>query len=143
MSTLIYNQGLDLMQDWTTGTYKFLLLKSSAAAFDRDMDFVADVVASSAEISASGYARDTVTTPTRTVSDVDNCTYYDCDDPDFGSIAAGQTVGRMVLFKFITNDASSLLIADFDLTDTPTDGNPFTVVLNPSGVMKHAAAAGS
>jgi hypothetical protein len=41
--------------------------------------------------------------------------------------ATNDTVGGAILIKEITNDASSRVIAFFDLTDTPTNGGDFTL----------------
>lgn len=133
MAVTIYNRGLDQLNDFTSGTYKWLLLKSTGYTVDRDHDFVSDLTPASNEISASGYARVTASTKTRTIDDTNDRISYDCDDPAFGSIAAGQTYGAAVLFKFVTNDSDSILIAYFTLTATATDGSPVTPVIPAGG----------
>lgn len=135
MADGIYNRGLDEMAAWTTSTYKALLLKSVGYSFDKDHDFVADLTPGSNEITASGYSRYTIVSPTRTINDTtDRIIYSTSVSPAFGTIVAGQTVGAMVLYRFVTNDADSILIGYYDLTDFATDGTPFGLIVGVNGL---------
>lgn len=135
MADGVYNRGLDELAAFTTNTYKMLLLKGSGYTFNKDHDFVADLTPASNEVAGSGYSRQTLGSKTRTIDDTNDRITYDAADPAFGSIVAGETVSAMVLFRFVTNDADSILIGFYDLTDTPTDGNPFSVVLGTAGLL--------
>lgn len=64
-----YNQGLDLLSDWTTGDFRWLLL--TGGSFNADDNFVADVL-DGFEVTVVGYTRELVSTPTRTVNDTSN-----------------------------------------------------------------------
>lgn len=130
-----YNRGLDELAAFGTSTYKFLLLKGSGYTFNKDHDFVSDLTPGSNEVAGSGYARVTAASKTRTIDDSNDRITYDAADPAFGSIVAGETVSAMVLFRFVTNDADSILIAYYDLTDTATNGTAFTVTLGANGVL--------
>lgn len=134
MAVTVYNRGLDQLNDFTSGTYKWALLKSGYTV-NRDHDFVADLTPGSNEISGSGYARVTASGKTRTIDDTNDRISYDCDDPAFGSIVAGETYVAAVLFKQVTNDADSILIAYFPLASTATDGSPVTPAIPAGGFM--------
>lgn len=135
MADGIYNRGLDEMAAWGSSTYKFLLLKGSGYTFSKDHDFVADLTPGSNELSVAGYGRVTAASKTRTIDDSADRIKYDCDNPDFGTLTAGQTVTAMVLFRFVTNDADSILIGYYDLSDFPTDGTDYVVTISGDGVM--------
>lgn len=134
MADGLYNRGLDELATWGSNTFKFLLLKGSGYTFNKDHDYVSDLSPGSNELTVSGYSRQTAGTKTRTIDDTNDRITYDCADPSFGSAAAGETATAMVLFRFVTNDADSILIGYYDITDTPTDGNPFVVIISASGV---------
>ena len=129
-----YNRGLDELATWTTNTFKFLLLKGSGYTFNKDHDYVSDLTPGSNEMTGTGYVRATAATKVRTINDSLDRITYDCDDPIFGSIAAGQTATAMVLFRFVTADSDSPLIAYYDIADTGTNGTPFSVVIPTTGV---------
>lgn len=136
MADVAYNRGLDEFGggQWAGSTFKFLLLKGSGYTVNKDHDFVADVTPASNETALAGYGRVTAGSKTRTIDDTNDRITYDCADPAFGSIAAGDTISAMVLFRFVTNDADSILVGYYDLPDTITNGTPFTPVLSASGV---------
>lgn len=135
MADGVYNRGLDEMATFTSNSFKVLLLKGSGYTFNKDHDFVADLTPASNEIAGSGYSRQTLASKTRTIDDTNDRITYDAADPAFGSIVTGETVSAMVLYRFVTNDSDSILVAYYDLPDTPTDGNPFTVILGSSGLL--------
>jgi hypothetical protein len=132
---ICFNRGLDEPGGgvWASGTWKFLLLKGSGYTVNRDHDFVADLTPGSNETALSGYSRQTAGSKTRTIDDTNDRITYDCADPAFGSIAAGDTISAMVLFRFVTNDSDSILAGYYDITDTVTNGSPFTVTLGAAG----------
>lgn len=59
---------------------------------------------------------------------------YDAADSTWSAVAGGSTVGWIVVFKFVTNDAGSTPIAVIDVTDTPTNGGDLTVVYAATGL---------
>lgn len=137
MTDVAYDYGLDALGNgsWLADTYKWLLIKGGGGYTpNKDHHFVADLVPASNECGQAGYARVTASTKTRTVSTaLDRCT-YGCANPAFGSIAVGDNIVGAVLFKFVTNDADSILVGYYAITSTPTDGNPFTPIVNAAGV---------
>lgn len=135
MADVLYTRGIPEWSELTTGTYRFLLLKGSGYTPNKDHDFVSDLVPASNEVTVSGYSRQTLASPTETFDDTNDRTVYDCADPSFGTLVAGETVSAMVLYRFVTNDADSILMAYYDLTDTPTAGTAFPVAINSSGLV--------
>jgi hypothetical protein len=103
------------------------LLVKSTYTFDKAHNFVSDVVAGALEISVGGYARVALTTKTLTEDDANSCAYLDADDVLFAALAAGQTVGGAVLYKYNAADASAEVIAFYDVADTPTNGGNITI----------------
>jgi len=131
-----YNRGLDETGggQWASGTWEALLLKGSGYTFNRDHDFVADLTPASNEVTVSGYSRQTLGSKTRTIDDTNDRITYDAADPNFGTLAAGETVSAMVLFRFVTGDSDSILYGYYDLVDTATNGTSFTVTLGAAGL---------
>lgn len=132
-----YNKGLYEIANGDvnlgTSTIKALLLKSTGS-FDRDHNFVSDIVAH--EITASGYSRQTLASKTVTENDTNDAAYWDCADISFGTIASGQTIGYMVLFRDAGSDATSPLLCCWALVPQDTDGTPIKFVVSSSGLTK-------
>lgn len=135
MADNLYTRGLDEWAALTTNTYKVLLLKGSGYTFAKAHDFVADLTPASNEVTSAGYSRQTLGSKTRTLDDTLDRITYDAADPNFGTITTGQTVSVMVLFRFVTNDADSILMGYYDLTDVDTAAVvPFVVTLGTAGL---------
>lgn len=134
MADFIYTNATKLLGDgtvdWDAGGHTYtLMLLLAAHVPDRDADvFVADIVAD--EISVAGYARVNLTTRTVTVDNANNRSDYDADNPVWVTLAAGQTIGFAAIFKLVTNDADSPLIALLDPADLPTNGGQVTLRFN-------------
>lgn len=134
MAVTVFNEGLDLLATWGSDTFRFLLLKGSGYVVNRDDNFVSALVPASNEVNAAGYSRQTAGAKTRTVDDTLNRITYDCADPSFGTIVAGNTITGMVLYKFVTVDADSPLIAHYPLGSIASAGLPFPVAIAATGV---------
>lgn len=134
MADVAFTSGLDLWSGFTSDTVKALLVQSTYTAANRDHVYVDDIVPATYEVSVVGYSRPTLGTKTRTVDTTLDRITYTCADPAFGSLTAGQTVGGMIVYKFVTNDADSLLLGYYDFTDTATAGAAFTVNISTSGL---------
>lgn len=131
-----FNYGRDLLYDFqsaSAGTFRWMLLQDTYV-FSADDHYVADIVAD--ECNVAGYARVNAAGRTRTVNlSPTNTIKYDCDDVDFGTPAVGNITVGMALFKFVTNDADSILIAYHAFgDDIPTNGSDFIVVVHTNGV---------
>ncbi len=135
MADILFDYGLDVWGGWTTDTIQWLCLKGSGYTPNKAHNFVSDLTPASNEVGGGlGYARVTAGGKSRTVNTTTHRIIYDCNDPAFGSITAGQNITGLVVYKFITNDAASILLAYFDIADTVTTGAAFTPTLSASGV---------
>lgn len=131
-----YNQGLDLLRNWMTGDFRWLLL--TGGAFNADDNFVADVL-DGFEVTVGGYAREASSTPTRTVNDTSNRIEYGAADISFGSLAAGENVTAAVLYLHVTNDADSVPVGWQSLTATATDAYDPWILYLAGGLVAYTA----
>lgn len=95
-----------------------------------DVNFVSDMEAHAdfAELDgASGYARVALSTKTVTENDTDDRADADADNVAFGALGTGGTIVGAFIYKHVTNDTDSPVIAIYDLTSTPTNGGTVTV----------------
>jgi len=134
MANGIYNQGLEefakALTDLSTDDIRVLLVQSTYT-FDPTHSFIDNGDANdpqSHEVSVSGYARVALTTETVTRNDTDDYVSFTADDITFATLAAGQTVGGMVVFRHTGTDTTAPLLAFFDLANTPTDGGDLDIV---------------
>lgn len=141
MAITLYNTGLDLLggdpDNWSNGgDFRALLLQGSGYTPNRDDVFVDDLVPGSNEVTGAGYSREVLASLTRTPTPASDRIIYGAADPNFGSIAAGETVTAMVIFLQVTNDADSLLVGWFQISPSVDSGDivPFVVNFNPTGV---------
>lgn len=135
MPTTLYNRGLDELRNFTSDTFEALLINDAGYVPNPDHDYVADLTPGTNEIAGAGYSRQTLGTKTRTIDDGADRIVYDCADFDFGTIAAGENVTAMVVYRFVTNDADSILIAYYPLGTIATTGLSFPVIVNASGLL--------
>jgi len=105
-----------------SSTIRCLLLKSTAPVFNADHNFVADLVPGTNEITGGGYARQALSSKTFAQVDASDWAEARNNELTFTNIAVGQTVGAAVVFRLVTNDADSVLVAYYDLPDTPGAG---------------------
>lgn len=133
MADLVYNKGLEeiakALSDLDGSDLRVMLVKSTYTP-SKDHLFVDDGTVddpASHEISVAGYSRQALASKAVTRDDANDMAYLDADDPAFGSLVAGQTIGGMVLFRHTGVDTTAPLIAFYDLADTPTNGSPISV----------------
>lgn len=72
-----------------------------------------------------------ITSPVK--DDTNDRVVYNLANPTFPSVAAGPEINRMVLFKFITNDAGSVPIAIIEIDPTTPTGVDIAVTVDPAG----------
>jgi hypothetical protein len=126
----IYFANIDEMWNWDSTNYRWMLLKSPFAPDGSTQEFVDDI--STNEFSDASYSRITVggtAGPTGTTS-----LTWTANDAAFGSLAGSETANYMVLFKQVTNDTDSPLLAAYRINKT-SDGSPFTVAWNGAGTV--------
>jgi hypothetical protein len=109
-----YNIGLGF--DWTTDPVRALLVDADTWTPNRDDDFVQTILSAGAvEMSGGSYARDTLTTPTVGLDDPNDRAVWSGDPFNFGTVTGTDPYDTMVIYRFVTNDTDSWLIAAFDL----------------------------
>ena len=122
---------------------KVLLIQAGSEPSSPDVDTVADIVGGSptAEVTASGYARQALSNVTLNVDDANDFAYLDADDVLFSGMTTGQDVGGALLYLEVTNDADSIPIAWYEFSSAIDTGNDISVRWNTpanGGVLKDA-----
>ncbi len=59
---------------------------------------------------------------------------YDAADPTWTAVASGSTIGWIVIYKFVTNDAGSTPICALDVADTSTNDGDLLFTFSANGV---------
>lgn len=147
MADLVFNglkRGLaDGTIDLTNDTLK-LLLVTSVYTPNADDDFLDAGGASDitdAELNVTGYTRGfggagrkTLASKTFTTNDTNDRAEFDAADITWTALGTGQTIAAAVLVKEITNDAASVPLIYFDISDIPTNGSD-VVISSPTGLL--------
>lgn len=130
MANFVNNEGSESLQDntivWASDTIKARLVASS---FTPNRD----------DTSMTGYTvigtDQTLANKTRTKDTANDRIVYDnTADIVWTAVAGGSTIGWVVIFKFVTNDAGSTPIFVLDVTDTATNGGDITVAFHADGI---------
>lgn len=145
MANAWYNRGkliaLDSSLNLTSDTIRVLALKGTGYTFDPDHDFVTDLTPGSNEVSGGSYARQDLGTKAVNVDDTNDRAEFTAAATTFSAVPAqgGSNVTALVVFKFVTNDTDSPLIAYIDTgTGFPLtpNGSDITVTWNAEGVLQ-------
>lgn len=111
--------------NWSSDTIKARLVASSVTPTKDDT-------------SMTGYTAigtdQTLGSKTFTEDTTNDRIVYDAADPTWTAVAGGSTVGWVVVYKFVTNDAGSTPIFVIDITDTPTNGGDITITFASTGI---------
>lgn len=120
----VYNNAKTLFMNSNTldldaggDTYRVLLLKSSET-YDPDDVYVSDLAN---EI--TGTTRQDLGGRVVAQDDTNDRADFSGNNVTFPTVPATQTIGSAVIYKFVTNDSDSILVAYFDLDDTAADGS--------------------
>lgn len=132
MASFVFNRGARDLQgstggtviNWGSDTIKARLVASSFTPNKDDTSMTG--------MTAIGTDQ-TLGSKTMTEDTTNDRIVYDAADPTWTAVAGGSTVGNVVLFKFVTNDAGSTPIAALDITDTPTNGGDITIQFAATG----------
>jgi len=132
----VYNPGLlkllDGTIDFENDTIKLLLVDTNHS-FTKSDEFVSDIVANEATNSTgSGYERKTLANASIALDTGNDRVEFDADDISYTAIDAG-TIASAIIYKEVTNDADSPLIADVDFTDLVTNGSDVDLQVNAEG----------
>jgi len=132
---------LDGSIDLDTDDVRVLLCMSNTTA-DTENDgkvYVGDLTTLD-EHDGANYARKALTNEAVNVDDPNDRAEFDADDVTWTSLGAGtrDCVGAL-LYKHVTNDADSLLIAWIEFASPVTnDGSNFTIQWNAEGILQAA-----
>jgi hypothetical protein len=145
MAVVFYNRGkkeiLDGTIDLVADTIKVMLVTSGYTP-DPDHDFASSPAAN--ELSGTGYAsgfagagRKTLASKAFAEDDANNRAEFDAADLSWTGIDAG-TAAAMVIYKHLTSDAASVLIAYIDTGGFPktTNGGDLNVTWNAEGIIQ-------
>lgn len=121
---------VDLDVDWTTDTVRAVLFDSATWTPDESDGFVGTAIGAGA-IETSG-TRQTLANRTAALSGGDHLVYWDGDPIIYPGVLLGEDFDSLVLYRFVTNDADSYLIAHYELGAQTGDGNSIT--LNPDSL---------
>jgi len=151
MASGAFNRGIrDLLNgttDFLTDTIKALLLGTATAyTYNPDHDFLdaggANDPTDSELTGVSGYTRGfgnagrkTLASKTVTENDSNNRVEFDCADPAWTGLGAGDTIAAAVIAREVTDDAASVMFAYLDPTDTPTNGSDITLQMPAAGFL--------
>ena len=134
MASNLFNPGLEKLLDGTisfeTDTIKVLLVDTNHT-FDKTHEFVSDVVAN--ESLGTGYERKTLTSTSIALDAVNDRVEYDADNPVYTSLDAG-TIAAAIVYKEVTSDSDSPLIAQIDFADLVTNGSDVELQINSEGL---------
>lgn len=137
MASNLYNPGLlKLLNgsiDFANDAIKVLLVNTSHA-YDKTDEFVSDIVANEASnVSGSGYERKTLASKTILLDAANDRVEYDAANPLYTSINAG-TIAAAIIYKEVTTDSDSPLIAQIDFADLVTNGSDVELQVNVDGL---------
>ena len=105
--------------DWSSQAFRMRLMPDS---------YTFDVSDSNMAAVGAGIGTDsTITTKSVVLDTSANFAFWkSADNPGWSTIATGSTVGGVVLYRFVTDDAGSTPLFYYDVTNTPTNGSSFT-----------------
>lgn len=112
--------------NWGSDTIKVRLVASSVTP-NKDDTSMTGYTAIGTDITCSNktFTEDTAN---------DRIVYDNTVDPTWSAVAGGSTVGWVVVYKFVTNDAGSTPICVIDVADTATNGGDITVTYSANGI---------
>lgn len=117
-----------------------LLMTNTTGDTDNDGDvFVGDLTTLD-EMDGANYVRKALANEAVATDDANDRAEFDADDVVWSSLGAGaRQVQGALLFKFVTNDADSPLIAWVEFSSPVTaDGTNFTLQWNAEGILQAA-----
>jgi hypothetical protein len=128
--------------NWTTDTVKALLVSRATWAPDRSDEFVGDATGAGAvEVTASGYARQTIGSPAVNVDGSGHRALLAGATIDFGTPDAGSDFDTLIIYTQVTNDADSWMLAAVDLGSQTTAGVDISAVPDADGFFALAQPA--
>jgi hypothetical protein len=131
MAGIMFDHGAKLLLDgtidWGADTIKARLSRTSENAIDQAAEAMTGL-----GLSATDVTLGTKSGPTE--NHTDHRVEYRAGDPTFASVAAGAEVDKIIVFKFVTDDAGSVPIAVVDITAITPNGGDIMVVVDAAGL---------
>lgn len=128
MASEMFDAGVDGITkgtiNWTGDTIKARLVAASVVP-DRTASVMTGLTAIGTD--------QVLGTMTQTKDTTNHQEHFGSANPTWSAVASGSTVGFVVVYKFITNDAASIPIALIDVTDLPTNGSDITYPVDANG----------
>lgn len=132
MASFIYNEGANGLLSggtiaWASDTIKARLVASSVTPAKNDTSMTGyTAIGTDFTLANKAKTKDTTNNLVKFTNGGVALTWT--------AVAGGSTVGTIVLYKFVTNDAGSTPIACIDVTDTPTNGGDITYTEGSNGL---------
>lgn len=114
-------------------------LVTSSYTENRDHNFMSDITN---ELSGGNYSRQALAGESVTEDDTNDWAKFDANDRLFAALqAAAGTPAKAIIFKFVTTDADSPMLASLALTSPPVpNGGDYTIVFGTNGLITFASA---
>jgi hypothetical protein len=129
MASFVTNEGAESLQDgsitWGSDTIRARLVDAA----------VTPTLNTTSMTGMTGIGTDqTLASKTRTKDTSNSRIVYDAADPTWTAVAGGSTVGWVIVYKFVTDDAGSTPIFVIDVTNLPTNGSDITWPISADGI---------
>jgi len=128
---MIFNRGAQGLLDgtitWTSATIKARLSRTSENAISKDATTMTGLGLSATDLTFGSKTGPTEDQSTDRIK-------FDCGDPTFAAVAAGAEVDKIIVFKFVTNDAGSTPIAVVSITPITPNGGDIVVTIDAAGL---------
>lgn len=149
MANFAYQKFFEQVQkgtfNWENAVVRVMLERSTSTYTpDKDDDYVSDLTGF-VEITATGYARQTLAGKSSAADDSNDRNELDCNNINFGNVDAGQIAKAMIAYVQIGGDDSTpgddVLAAYIDTDAAPsqfpcaTGGGAFEVEINVEGLI--------
>lgn len=131
MADTLYTRGLPLWGGLDDSNFWFMLVDSTYTP-DPDDNFVSAAV--SAELADVSYDRIALTGSSISYNDTLDRAIFSCNDVVWPSLAGAETVDHVILFKLISDDSDSVLMAAWDVAGT-SNGQDMIFVVPAEGLM--------
>lgn len=122
MASFVTNEGANGLQSGGSITYSSDTIKARLVA--------SSVTPNKDDTSMTGYTAigtdQTLASKSKTKDTTNDIIAYTAAALTWSAVAGGSTIGWIVIYKFVTNDAGSTPIAVIDVVDTPTNGSDIT-----------------
>lgn len=140
MPSNLYNPGLEKLLnqsiDFATQDIRVLIV-SPAYTFNKAHEFVNDVAANEVTNDVgTGYERKVLGTKAITLDAANDRVFFDAANPVYTSIKTTQTLAAAVVFKQVTDDTDSPLIALINFADLITNGSDVELQINAGGLFR-------